>query len=63
MIAHIKFSSGHCFMTEPLSAGEVELVGPLILEHLKTEDGQENRRSFDRILKKMDYPTLGGELK
>lgn len=58
MPRHPTFKRGHCFMTTTLNRPEVELVGALIHAHLRTEEGQELRAHFDKILAKIDYPAF-----
>ncbi|MEQ8308069.1 MAG: hypothetical protein RIA09_16045 [Hoeflea sp.] len=63
MTTQIRFSSGHCFQRAYLSKPEVEILGPLLHDHLdqaaKTLD-QADFSHLERrvigILAKLDYP-------
>lgn len=64
---HPTFGSGHCFMAETLNKQEVEFVGELLTNHLKSmrraiplrvdpTDYVYEVKRINAILQKMDYP-------
>lgn len=57
---HPVFDSGHCFMTEPLSKHEVELLGPILIEVIRDleEDMEKEADPGERLLMKLQIAKL-----
>lgn len=71
--SHPTFERGHCFQREPLSKREVELLGEILHERLKTmrslvpvriepSEYEHERRRVNGILSKLDHPLYEGSL-